>query len=69
LEPEDGDDSALLANPTREEVISHLDKCKPKSAAGLDGISYRLLKRAPKSLMFYITKVFGACVRLGYFPK
>jgi hypothetical protein len=69
LEPEDGDDSALLANPTPEEVISHLAKCKPKSAAGLDGISYRLLKRAPKSLMLYITKVFGACVRLGYFPK
>jgi hypothetical protein len=56
LEPEHGDDSALLANPTHEEIISHLAKCKPKSAAGLDGISYRLLKRLIKEVGIGIAK-------------
>ena len=69
LDPEDGDNSPLLVTPTGEEIQGHLRKCKPKSAAGLDGIGYNLLKRVPPPYITYITKFFGACLRVGYFPK
>jgi hypothetical protein len=69
LEPKDEDNSPLVDSPTKEEVLHHLGKCKSKSAAGSDGVGYRLLKRAPAQYMSYVTRVFGSCVGLGYFPK
>ena len=69
LTPEDGDDSSLVATPTEEEIMKHLKKCRVKSAAGLDGIGYNLLRRVPQSYMTYLISFFGVCLRLGYFPK
>merc|ERR1712015_315561 len=69
LEPEEGDTSPLVATPTVEEVLQHLRRCKTNSAAGHDGVGYNLLKRVPPSYMAYITKMFGACLRIGYFPR
>ena len=68
-ESEEGDASPLVAPPTVEEVLEHLRKCKTRSAAGLDGVGYALLKKAPPSYHAYIAKFFGACLRIGYFPK
>ena len=69
LEPEQGDDSSLVAPPTVNEVTDHLKLCKTNSAAGLDGVGYNLLKKVPPSFLAYITKFYGACIRLGHFPK
>ena len=68
-ESEEGDASPLVAPPTVDEVADHLSKCKTRSAAGLDGVGYALLKKAPMSYLAYIAKFFGACIRIGYFPK
>ena len=69
LEPEEGDDSPLVVPPTVAEVADHLRYCKTNSAAGQDGVGYNLLKRVPPSYLAYITKFYGACIRIGYFPK
>ena len=68
-EPEEGDASPLVAPPTVDEVIEYLGKYKTRSAAGLDGVGYALLKKAPVSYHAYTAKFFGACMRIGYFPK
>ena len=69
LEPEHGDTSPLVAPPTVEEVADHLRNCKTNSASGHDGVGYGLLKKVPPSYTRFITKFFGACLRIGYFPK
>ena len=69
LEPEQGDSSPLVIPPTVEEVADHLTNCKTNSAAGFDAVGYDLLKKVPPSFLAYITKFYGACLRLGYFPK
>ena len=69
LEPEEGDNSPLVEPPTMDEVADHMKNCKTNSAAGPDGIGYDLLKQVPSSFLAYITKFYGACIRLGYFPK
>ena len=69
LEPEEGDTSSLIIQPTMDEVADHLRHCKTNSAAGHDGVGYNLLKRVPPSYLAYITKFYGACIRIGYFPK
>ena len=68
-ESEEGDASPLVTPPTVDEVIEHLNKCRTRSAAGLDGVGYALLKKAPNSYLAYIAKFFGACMGIGYFPK
>ena len=40
LEPEQGDDSSLVAPPTVNEVADHLKYCKTNSAAGPDGVEF-----------------------------
>ena len=69
LEPENGDTSPLVSSPSVEEILQHLRRCKTKSAAGLDGIGYDLLKKVPDSFWTFISEFFGACLRVGYFPK
>ena len=69
LEPEEGDTSPLVIPPTVEEVADHLRNCRTNSAAGHDGIGYNLLKKVPPSYLSFITKFFGACIKIGYFPK
>ena len=69
LEPEQGDSSPLVLPPTVDEVADHLKFCKTNSAAGQDGVGYNLLKMVPPSYLAYITKFYGACIRIGYFPK
>ena len=69
LEPEKGDSSPLVSPPSVEEILQHLKRCKTNSAAGFDGIGYDLLKKAPESFWKFLTRFFGACLRLGYFPE
>ena len=69
LEPEEGDTSPLVTPPTVEEVANHLRNSKTNSAPGQDGVGYNLLKKVPPSYLAYITKFYGACIRIGYFPK
>ena len=68
-DPEEGDDSLSLSPITTEEIIENLKRCKNKSAAGEDGISYAMLKKLPKSTFQYITKIFNASLQMGYFPQ
>ena len=69
LEPEEGDTSPLVRKPSVEEILQHLKRCKTNSAPGFDGIGYNLLKKAPESFWVFISKFFGECLRIGYFPK
>ena len=69
LEPEEGDDSTLLQTVTIKELRENLAKCKNKSAVGLDGISYKLIKRLPDKYLSQIAAILSSCVTLGYFPS
>ena len=68
LEPEEGDDSTLLQTVTIKELRENLAKCKNKSAVGLDGISYKLIKRLPDKYLSQIAVILSSCVTFGYFP-
>lgn len=67
--PEDGDDSPLLGEVTTQEIRYNLAKCKTKSAVGLDGISYGLLKKLPETYLKKIAGFLTICLRLGHFPS
>ena len=69
LGAEEGDDSSLLQPVTLEEIELNLKKCKSKSAVGLDGISYELIKKFPNSYMLQFASFLTACMRLGHFPS
>ena len=69
LDPEDGDDSPLLCEVTTQEIRDNLAKCKIKSAVGLDGISYGLLKKLPEPYLKKIARFLTTCLRLGHFPS
>jgi hypothetical protein len=68
LEAEDGDDSPHVQKVTIDEIRQNLTKFKNRSAIGLDGISYRLLKKLPDSYMDRIANIFSNCLHLGHFP-
>ena len=67
--PEEGDDSTLLEPVTIEEVKQNLAKCKLKSAMGIDGVSYGLIKRIPDAYMQNVANFFTSCLKLGHFPS
>ena len=67
--PEDGDDSELCNAVTVEEFENNLARCKNKSAAGNDGISYSLIKCLPNTVKGDICQIFSDSIRIGYFPK
>ena len=69
LESEDQDDSELLQKISLQELKENLAKCKNKSAVGLDGISYTVLKRLPDSYLSQIADILSTCMQLGYFPS
>ena len=64
----DGDESELLRQVDVREIQESLRKCKNKSAVGLDGTDYRIIKRLPERHLSEIAYIFTACLRLGYFP-
>ena len=68
LDHEDGDDSVLTEEFTLSELKENLAKCKNKSAPGLDGIRYSVIKRIPEKYLKQIAMVFSSCLKLGYFP-
>ena len=68
LEMEEGDESALIEAATSAELKENLARCKNKSAPGLDGIRYSIIKRLPDKYLQQIAKVFSSCIKLGYFP-
>ena len=68
LEREDGDDTELIQKIDIKELKTNLAKCKNKSAVGLDGIHYRVIKRLPDNYLSQIASVMSSCLRLGYFP-
>ena len=69
LENESGDDSELCNPVSVDEFDKNLARCKNKSAAGHDGISYHLLKKVPDETKKSLCQVFSDAIRLGYFPK
>ena len=68
-ETEPGDDNNLLSDISTEEVIENLRRCKDKSAAGDDKISYRMLKKLPLKVLSHLSSIYNVCLRTGYFPK
>ena len=66
---EEGDDSPLLESVSVAEIKKNLEKCKAKSAMGIDGISYGLIKRIPDAYMQCVAKFFTSCLKLGHFPS
>ena len=68
LQAEEGDDSTLLKEVTVDELRENLARCKNKSAHGLDGIRYSVIKKIPDTYLNEIAKVFSSCLKLGYFP-
>ena len=68
MESEDGDDSELLRTVDIQELKENLAKCKNKSAVGLDGLHYRVIKQLPDDYLSRIAVVLSSCIRIGYFP-
>ena len=69
IDAEDGDDSELLQPVSVSEIRQNLAKCKNKSAVGLDGISYQILKKLPERHLSEIANVLSTCIRIGHFPS
>ena len=68
-DPEEGDNCLSMSPITTEEILENLKRCKNKSAAGEDGISYVMLKKLPKRVLQYLAKIFNASLKIGYFPQ
>lgn len=64
-----GDDVGLTQDLTVEEIKKNLVKCKNQSAAGLDRVSYRMLKELPNETIQQLASLMSACIKCGYFPK
>ena len=71
LEPTIGVPSAStpeLETITQEEVIDALKNKNNKSAAGIDGINYKILKHGGPALMLFLASLFNLLFSTGYFP-
>lgn len=52
-----------------ERVQNIIKNLKAKKSPGLDGLNNKCLKALPKKGLLYITNIFNACYKIGYFPK
>lgn len=52
----------------KSEVEEAINALRPKAAAGVDGLSSKLLKQAPDTLAEHVTNAANACLRKGEFP-
>jgi exonuclease III len=68
IKPETGDDDPLVAKFTATEIHTNLVKCKTRSAAGEDGISYGMLKHLPAKMFSILAQLYTICLVVGYFP-
>jgi hypothetical protein len=68
LEAEEGDDSTLLQTVSLEELQENLVKCKNRSAAGKDGVSYSMIKKLPQESKQGLCQLYSDAIRLGHFP-
>ena len=59
----------MLQPISLQELKENLAKCKNKSAVGLDGINYRVIKHLPDSYFSQIAYLLSTCMRLGHFPS
>ena len=65
-----GDEAQNDYSPRRrDELRENLARCKNKSAPGLDGLRYSVIKRIPDAYLGEIAKVLCSCLKLGYFPS
>lgn len=65
---EAGDDSQLIAPISAAEVGATLLRCKTRSAAGEDEISYSMLKKLPLGSLGILAQIYSICLNTGYFP-
>lgn len=69
IKPCSSPDPEVLANPvTTEELLTHLNKTKNKSAPGPDGISFKTLKSGGPTFIQHLCWLFTMLLALGFFP-
>ena len=63
------DDHEILTQIESGEIKALLNKCKSRSAPGMDGIRYGVLKQASEPVYDALAKIYNASLALGYFPE
>jgi hypothetical protein len=64
---EEGDEEFSLTDVN--EVAEYIASAKTKSAPGIDGVTYEMLKRSPINILVHLVWIFNACITLGYYPE
>ena len=54
---------------TPSEIKNIIRRLKPSKAPGADGIQNVVLKKLPDRAIVLMTKIFNACIKIGYFRK
>ena len=57
------DESTLCQSVSLDELEANLVKCKNRSAAGVDGISYFLIKKLPKETKESLCLVYSDAIK------
>ena len=63
------DDHITIEEITLEEISNSLQRVKPKSAPGEDGLSYKIIARLPEQMMSLICEIYNICLKSGYYPR
>ncbi|GJQ65109.1 hypothetical protein Trydic_g7254 [Trypoxylus dichotomus] len=63
------DDEEPIRPTSPEEVIAIVKSFRPTKAPGPDGVTYRVLKHAPKKFVMHMTNICNAMLRLRHFPS
>jgi Reverse transcriptase (RNA-dependent DNA polymerase)/Endonuclease-reverse transcriptase len=53
---------------TLNELKSHIESLNIVKANGIDGISNRVVKHFPVSIISFLVQIFNKCFKIGYFP-
>lgn len=62
------DNEPLIKLVRPHELTLHIRKLKVRKAPGEDRIDNILLKNLPQKAVVQLTRIFNACLRLGYYP-
>lgn len=54
---------------TKKEFYSTLKKCKKNSAAGIDQISYEIIRKLPRDYLDIMFRIFNECFITGQYPE
>jgi hypothetical protein len=51
-----------------DEIMETIKNLNPKKASEFDFVTGRLLKELPRKAIMFLTAIFNAVIRIGYYP-